>query len=220
MSIVVLGPSMKPVTSDTWLWWKRWCPGEPCWTRLAMRTILPFMMRLETDTSPSPNYSCSSGPHGTYCKSTLFINNNDRWVAHHVILFACFNLLWWSFKLGQPSNVVHLPHTRVFRTSEISNDLWHFVCQYLWFWNFVDLTCVRPALSRTGAWKQTWSGKCLEHSGLERCFSIVCWIRCAWLFWPKIKPISPNSASEKLEKQFSSATCCNSQPDSTVRSHW
>lgn len=63
--------SMKPVTWDTWLWWRCWCPGEPCWTRLAMRTILPFTMLFGMDTSPSPICSCSSGPRRTYCKSYL-----------------------------------------------------------------------------------------------------------------------------------------------------
>lgn len=135
MSTAVLGPSMKPVTWDTWLWWKCWCPGEPCWTRLATRTILPFTMLFEMDTSPSPNCSCSSGPRRTSCKSTETGMHVQRIMRSCLLVFTCSDF----------HHTTHSPHTSVFGTSEIfkkkkKKSLWQFVCQYLWFWNCVALS--------------------------------------------------------------------------------
>lgn len=139
-----------------------------------------------------------------------------------LLFFTCF-----VFYAVLVSCLVHSPHTSVFGTSEIKKKKSLTICMSVFM--VLELCCLIRILC-----ERVWGQVCLFYlsvkadlwkvlgavkKGPERCFGVVCWIRCMWLFWTKIKLISPNSASEELEKQFSSVTCCNSQADSTVRSH-
>lgn len=116
------------------------------------------------------------------------------------------------------------PHTSVFGTSEISKKPLT-ICMSVFV--VLELCCLIRVLCEP-VWGQIclfylsvkadlW--KALEQSKRTREVLQCSLIRCMWFFWTKIKLISPNSASEELEKQFSSVTYCNSQADSTVRSY-
>ena len=71
VSIISVHFSMKPVTLDTWQWWKCWSQGEPCWIRPAMKMMLRSTMLLGTDTQPSSNGCYNSEPRRMYCKLLL-----------------------------------------------------------------------------------------------------------------------------------------------------